>query len=134
MKKIAFLALLLAGCGSGQPQIMGTRVLMEQAYAIDGDTFDAGYGSDRERYRLARIDAPEMPGHCRPGRHCVAGDPWRSQRALQYQLNQGVRCQASGKDVYDRWLVECWIAGAMADGPSVNDSMLELGFAQRYRR
>lgn len=130
MKRIALIALLLVGCSDRD---MGSPMQMQQAYAIDGDTFDAGYGSARARYRLARIDAPEMPGHCRPGRRCVAGDPWVAQRALQFQLDQQAWCKASGKDVYDRWLVECW-TGNVFGGVSINDAMLELGFAKRYRR
>ena len=37
------------------------------SYVIDGDTIHCGY----TRVRLAGIDAPEMPGHCQPGRACT---------------------------------------------------------------
>jgi endonuclease YncB( thermonuclease family) len=48
----------------------------------DGDTFRCG----GERIRLVGIDAPELPGHCRRGRRCVAGDPWAAKRALARAL------------------------------------------------
>ena len=37
---------------------------------IDGDTFDC----DGTRIRMVGIDAPELPGHCRPGREGTPGD------------------------------------------------------------
>ncbi len=48
-------------------------------YVVDGDTLRCG----SERVRLAGIDAPEMPGHCRPGRECTAGDAFASRDGLQ---------------------------------------------------
>lgn len=38
---------------------------------VDGDTLRCG----STRIRLSSIDAPELPGHCRPGRECTPGDP-----------------------------------------------------------
>ena len=46
--------------------------------AIDGDTLRCG----SVRVRLVGIDAAEMPGHCRKGRTCAKGDPYRQRDAL----------------------------------------------------
>lgn len=48
-------------------------------YVIDGDTLQCSHGP---RVRLARIDAPELPGHCRAGRSCAPGDPYAAKAAL----------------------------------------------------
>ena len=53
--------------------------------AIDGDTIICG----GDRIRLNGIDAPEMPGHCRRGRICVAGDPYASRDNLVRLLRRG---------------------------------------------
>jgi len=122
-KAILIAALLLASCSP--PDITTGDTRLVGAYAIDGDTFRLG----EARYRLARIDAPEMPGHCRPGRHCAQGDPYAAQRALQWYLDQPeALCRAIGLDVYNRVLVECH-AGAL----SINDELIALGVAQEYR-
>lgn len=127
---VATLALALAGCGDSHDEEQ-RAVSVWQAVAIDGDTF--WQGNDPVSYRLARIDAPEMPGHCRPGRQCVQGDPYASKRALQWFLNQGAACQVVGRDVYKRKLAECYVKRAwMLD--SINDALVQLGFAERYRK
>jgi endonuclease YncB( thermonuclease family) len=46
---------------------------------VDGDTLRCG---DR-RVRLYGIDAPELPGHCRPGRACTPGNPYASTDNLR---------------------------------------------------
>jgi micrococcal nuclease len=46
--------------------------------AVDGDTLNC----QGLRVRLNGIDAPEMPGHCRKGRVCVAGNPYDSRASL----------------------------------------------------
>src|SRR4051812_48974674 len=54
--------------------------------AIDGDTLVC----DGERIRLNGIDAPELPGHCRPGRRCVVGDPFAAKADLERNIRGGV--------------------------------------------
>lgn len=67
----------------------------------DGDTLRCG----DERVRLIGIDAPELPGHCRLGRQCAAGDAAASTAAL-VQLVQGkpVVLERHGQDRYGRTL------------------------------
>jgi endonuclease YncB( thermonuclease family) len=70
---------------------------------IDGDTLDCG----GERVRLSGIDAPEMPGHCRPGRDCVAGDPFAARRYLQTLTRGRVDCTVRGTGYYGRAIARC---------------------------
>jgi micrococcal nuclease len=77
------------------------------ATALDGDTFRWS----GQRYRLAGIDAPELPGHCRGYRlahgTCAPGDPYASRAMLQSLLNAGIICTDLGPDYYHRRLVDC---------------------------
>ncbi|WP_394663251.1 thermonuclease family protein [uncultured Sphingomonas sp.] len=77
--------------------------------AVDGDTLRCG----RERIRLLAIDAPEMPGHCRPGRRCVRGDPFASQASLAAALQPPFRIMRVGFDRYGRTLAT--VAGRRGD-------------------
>lgn len=52
----------------------------EAPRVIDGDTIRCA--NLPVSVRLAGIDAPELPGHCRQGRQCTSGDPLASSRAL----------------------------------------------------
>ncbi|KQO58857.1 thermonuclease family protein [Sphingomonas sp. Leaf257] len=77
--------------------------------AVDGDTLRCG----RERIRLLAIDAPEMPGHCRPGRRCVRGDPVASKASLASALQPPFRIVRVGLDRYGRTLAT--VAGRRGD-------------------
>nr|WP_240456389.1 thermonuclease family protein [Sphingomonas yabuuchiae] len=93
-------------------------------YAIDGDTLRCG----QERIRLIGIDAPEMPGHCRRGRWCVAGDPFAAQASLQRALVGPIAIERVGRDRYGRTL-------AFVTGAGVNLSCHQLRREQAaYRR
>lgn len=89
---------------------------------IDGDTFDC----DGERIRLAGIDAPEMPGHCRPGRRCTEGDPYASKTHLDSLTTGLVECWRVETDHYGRMVARC-----KADGEDLSCSMIEDGQAVR---
>jgi len=96
--------------------------------AIDGDTIRVGGGGPN--IRLARIDAPELPGHCRRGRRCASGDPYASKAALQALLDAGLLvCENVDRDFYRRRLAECSV-----NGRNLSDAMLSAGHAQLYRR
>jgi hypothetical protein len=68
--------------------------------AIDGDTLRCG----SERIRLLGIDAPELPGHCHPGRQCAPGDPVASKRRLASGLRGRATIERVGLDHYGRTL------------------------------
>lgn len=66
--------------------------------ATDGDTIRCG----NERIRLLGIDAPELPGHCREGRHCAPGDPYAATARLRKAIAGRVHIERLGTDRYGR--------------------------------
>lgn len=89
---------------------------------IDGDTLDcAGV-----RVRLAGIDAPEMPGHCREGRDCTPGDPYAARAALMDFARPGLVCRGTETDRYGRTVARC-----EADGRDASCTLLAEGHAVR---
>ena len=78
-------------------------IICESPRAIDGDTI--GCANLPKNVRLAGIDAPEMPGHCRRGRVCTPGDPFASKAVLARLLASGdVVVRPAGHDRYGRML------------------------------
>jgi micrococcal nuclease len=76
--------------------------------AIDGDTLVC----DGELIRLNGIDAPELPGHCRPGRRCVVGDPFAAKADLERNIRGGViAITRLGKDRYGRTIGQVSVDG-----------------------
>lgn len=75
--------------------------------------------------RLEGIDAPEMPGACRPGRDCTPGDPYAARDALR-ALTQGrsVICTRQDTDRYGRIIARC-----SADGIDLSCAMIAAGHA-----
>lgn len=74
----------------------------------DGDSLRC----DGRRIRLASIDAPEMPGHCRRGRACTPGDPHASKTNLeQLTRSANVRCRQTDVDHYQRIVAFCEAGG-----------------------
>jgi len=89
----------------------------------DGDTFRCG----ARRVRLAGIDAPEMPGHCQPGRDCVPGDPNASKANLARLAGYGpLECRQVDMDRYGRTVARC-----SKDGADLSCAQLEAGQAIR---
>ncbi len=95
----------------------------------DGDAIHcAGNGRSMRMYG---IDAPEMPGACRPRRRCTPGDPYASRDYLA-GLTDGrrVACTQKDTDVYGRRVVRC-----TADGAELSCAMVAAGMAvERYGR
>ncbi len=75
----------------------------------DGDTIRCG----SERIRLLAIDAPELPGHCRPGRVCAPGDPYASTASLEAAMTGELTINRVGTDHYGRTLAR--VAGSKGD-------------------
>ncbi len=84
----------------------------------DGDTLRC----DGKRVRLAGIDAPELPGHCRKGRDCTPGDPYASTDNLEMLVATGpVVCAQSDIDVYGRIVARCTSGGTDLSCQQIED-------------
>jgi endonuclease YncB( thermonuclease family) len=98
-------------------------ILCQAPRAVDGDTIRCA--NLPVRVRLLGIDAPELPGHCRPGRQCTPGDGAASTRALAALLARGaVWVQPAGHDHYGRIL-----ARVQAGGIDTSCRMIATGAA-----
>lgn len=96
--------------------------------AVDGDTLRCG---EVGLVRLLAIDAPELAGHCRPGRECTPGDGEAAQRAIANMIaGREVTCAPEGRDRYGRILARC-----SASGQDLSCAMAVRGYAiERYGR
>lgn len=117
--------------------IVGTIFLCLAAHAVDGDTLRCGAGIGL--VRLAAIDAPELPGHCRRGRHCAPGDPYQARDVLRRLVGEGegdvaAWCQVvdadprkPGDQDSDRWGRP--VARCTVNGEDLSTTMLRLELA-----
>lgn len=89
-------------------------IICEQPRAVDGDTIRCA--NIPRAIRLIGIDAPELPGHCRPGRICTPGDGHAARRALAALLAAGpvVVHPSPQSDRYGRILAHVLAAGISA--------------------
>lgn len=99
-----------------------TEIACNLPRVIDGDTMDCS----GIRIRLASIDAPEMPGHCRAGRQCTPGDPYAARNYLSFLTRGPVECRPVDIDVYGRTVASCH-----SDGRDLPCAMVEAGRAVR---
>lgn len=105
------------------PEPIRDAVPLRNCRAVDGDTLRCG----RERIRLLGIDAPELPGHCRRGRRCVAGNPFASRASLARAATGQLAIERVGSDRYGRTL-------GLVRGPNGDLSCWQLRNRQaRYR-
>ena len=75
--------------------------------------------------RLQGIDAPEMPGGCRPGRACVDGDPYQARDYLRgLTAGKTLQCVQDDTDQYDRRIVNC-----TAGDENISCAMIASGLA-----
>ncbi len=94
----------VAGMDGGAPIDDDGRFSCPIVRVVDGDTIRCG----ARRVRLQGIDAPEMPGHCRPGRKCTPGDPVASTNHLRGLIDRGpLTCIATDTDRYGRTVARC---------------------------
>lgn len=95
-------------------------------YNHDGDNIRCAGGPSS---RLYGIDAPEMPGSCRPGRRCTPGDPYAARDHLRSLVDgRSVECRQVDTDHYDRPILRC-----RADGRDLSCAMVRDGYAvERY--
>lgn len=98
-------------------------------YHHDGDAIRCG-GKGRSD-RLYAIDAPEMPGACRPGRECTPGDHYASRDHLRaLTAGKAVECRQIDLDRYGRKIVRCLVGEN-----DLSCAMVQDGFAvERYGR
>ncbi|MBA4087300.1 MAG: nuclease [Novosphingobium sp.] len=90
---------------------------------LDGDTFDCG----STRVRLQGIDAPELEGHCRPGRECAPGDPVASTDNLRrLATRNSVQCRKADTDAYGRTVARC-----TAGETDLSCAQIQAGYAIR---
>jgi endonuclease YncB( thermonuclease family) len=102
-----------------------TSEITGSAYVVDGDTIRI-HG---ERIRLHGIDAPESDQTCRDsGGLYQCGQ--RARQALVKKIGNGiVRCEARGRDRYNRIIAVC-----RSDGENLNAWMVGEGWALAYRQ
>lgn len=112
----ASLLLALASPLAPPPAPLPPAPLPTPCVALDGDTIRCGRptrsGRPPERIRLAGIDAPELPGHCRRGRACAPGDPLAARRALAALIaGQRLFIRRWELDGYGRTIATVTLAG-----------------------
>ena len=75
---------------------------------VDGDTLRCGATC----IRLQGIDAPELPGHCAPGRACTPGDPFASTDNLRALVRgAAMTFRQTDTDRYGRTVARCAVHG-----------------------
>jgi endonuclease YncB( thermonuclease family) len=101
------------------------NIICHKPFVIDGDTMDC----NGLRIRLAGIDAPEMPNHCRPGRKCTPGNPFAAKKHLESLLREDVVCSPVEIDDYGRTIARC-----ASKGKDLSCAMIRAKHAvMRYR-
>lgn len=114
-------AALAPSPGEAASDISCSRIIV-----VDGDTFRC----DGKRIRLQGIDAPELDGHCRPGRQCTPGDPVASTDNLKGLMARGTnRCNQTDTDRYGRIVARCTSGGADLSCEQVRSGHAVLRYA-----
>lgn len=112
-----------AQAGADLPLPGPAPVVLRDCRAIDGDTLRCG----ALRIRLLGIDAAELPGHCRIGRHCAPGDPYAQTRALQRVVTSQLFVRIVARDRYGRLVAQV----RNAAGVDLSCAMLAAGATYR---
>jgi endonuclease YncB( thermonuclease family) len=112
------LAAAIALARSSSVEASGDTFICSNPVVVDGDTLRCG----ERRVRLAGIDAPELPGHCRVGRQCVPGDPFASRENLSRLTRGGaVTCRQTDIDGYGRTVARCSAGNVDLSCAQLND-------------
>lgn len=92
---------------------------------IDGDSLTVTCAGRQYPLRLMHIDAPEL-----------GQQPWgkKAKMALQALAGQSVQVAFHGHDVYARELAIIYASTATPDMLSINEQLVQQGFARVYRR
>ncbi|WP_174842753.1 thermonuclease family protein [Sphingomonas sp. ID1715] len=134
MSKLSIFSIMIAGAiatstaaWSFRPDAAGPsyQFTCAKPRIVDGDTLRCG----PVRVRLAHIDAPELPGHCNPGRQCAPGDPFASLANLQRLVGSSpLECGSIDRDRYGREVAFC-----SEHGRDLSCAQVSGGFAvKRY--
>lgn len=115
MKKIVFLALLIAGI------LIFSANGGDNYKVIDGDSLEQG----TRRIRLIGVDAPEYLQNCRDRENREYRCGLKSMDYLQSLMVGTIKCTTFSKDRYGRDLCEC-ING---EGLNINRQMVMSGWA-----
>jgi len=107
------------------PADLPPAIVCERPWVSDGDTLSCR--NLPARVRLLGIDAPELSGHCNPGRRCTPGDGAASKRVLTTLVGSGpVVVKPQAYDRYDRIL-----ARVSVNGRDLSCEMVACGAAVR---
>ena len=92
---------------------------------IDGDTIIL----NGEKIRFLGIDAPELKQTCNSNGQIIYCGILAKEALLQKMENKIPTCIREGKDVYDRFLAECFVSGK-----SLSRYLVRNGYAFAYRK
>lgn len=108
--------------------------VLDVARVVDGDTvdlrLDLGFHvSITERFRLARIDTPELVGADRA--RAMEASAWL-ETELRRALPGRLFVTSDKLDKFRRWLGTLWIAGEDGRLRDVNAELVDAGLARPY--
>ena len=92
---------------------------------IDGDSLEI----KNEKIRFLGIDAPELKQTCNSNGQIIYCGILAKEALLQKMENKIPTCIREGKDVYDRFLAECFVSGK-----SLSRYLVRNGYAFAYRK
>ncbi|MDO9490170.1 MAG: thermonuclease family protein [Sphingomonadaceae bacterium] len=126
---LSVVALACASAWSASDASGGDLIACPAPTHHDGDAIKCE--GQRRSMRLYSIDAPEMPGACRPGRLCTPGDPYAARDYLASLTRaRSVQCRTLETDRYGRPVVQCFAGTA-----DLSCAMVAAGYAvERYGR
>ena len=101
------------------------QVKADNLSVIDGDTITV-YG---EKIRFSGIDTPELKQTCNSNGNLIYCGVLAKEVLLKRIGNQIPTCIKEGKDLYNRFLAECFV-----NGKSLSRFLVRSGYAFAYRK